>query len=334
MSEPTGLPGSQRPSPSTPHWGDKILSATASASEPTGLPGHHPAPPAPAQRPAPVDQPIPSPKTPHQTLREHPAYHQLSQRPALPAAKRALAWVTRVLRSDDVAARVAQAAVGAQRPVTTGRRIVVVGATGGAGATTVSVGLARTLGAIRNAPVALVAAGGSPTLEARVDVAALPARYTDAPAPDFSSQLATMTQSGQLSITRPKNDVAELARGLGRFFSVTIVDAGCHPNPQLVREAHLVLIVASADAPGEVAALNSTEPSWPASITVFVPRLPGRLGRFPRQPLRERKTPGKYIPYDRHLAAGAALHLRLAAEHTQVAFGELAAATMHPESSP
>jgi hypothetical protein len=34
------------------------------------------------------------------------------------------------------------------------------------------------------------------------------------------------------------------------------------------------------------------------------------------------------IPYDRHIAGGAALRLNLASEETQVALGELAAAAM------
>ena len=110
--------------------------------------------------PHPTTSPHESPPTqqPHEgepqkpTLRDHPDYARLSKRNAVPGWRRALGWFTRIFRSDDVASRVTRASAGPERPVTTGRRLVVLGASGGTGTTSVAVGLARTLAAVRNAP--------------------------------------------------------------------------------------------------------------------------------------------------------------------------------------
>ncbi|PIE97495.1 MAG: hypothetical protein CR979_03935, partial [Propionibacterium sp.] len=162
------------------------------------------------------------------SFRNHPQYLKLSNRHAIPGWRRFFSWFIRVFRSDDIASRVAQASVGAQRPVTTGRRIIIVGASGGVGVTSVAVGLARTLTAIRNAPIALICADSSDDLSARLNIETIPRPETDLPADNFADQLAKMAQSGQLSVARPRRDLAAMARGLGRFFPVTIVDAGQH----------------------------------------------------------------------------------------------------------
>ena len=229
-----------------------------------------------------------------------------------------------------------RAAAGAQRPVTTGRRVVVVGASGGVGTTSIATGLARTLTAVRNAPVALMAIDEGDDLASRLDVPSISPARSDLPAADFAGQLSTMTESGRVAAIRPHEDAAAMARGLGRFFAVTVVDAGRHPSTQLTTEAHAVVIVASANAAGATAAtrtaaeLRSAGVRDEAVMTVLLPRLPGdetaRHARF----LREAGITTFALPHDRHLAGGAALHLRLAAENTQVVLGELAAAIMIP----
>lgn len=286
-------------------------------------------------RPSPSQQPHEDePSTP--TLRDHPDYARLSKRHALPGWRRFLSWFARIFRSDDVASRVTRAAAGAQRPVTTGRRVVVVGASGGVGTTSIATGLARTLTAVRNAPVALMAIDEGDDLASRLDVPSISPARSDLPAADFAGQLSTMTESGRVAAIRPHEDAAAMARGLGRFFAVTVVDAGRHPSTQLTTEAHAVVIVASANAAGATAAtktaaeLRSAGVRDEAVMTVLLPRLPGdetaRHARF----LREAGITTFALPHDRHLAGGAALHLRLAAENTQVVLGELAAAIMIP----
>ena len=292
-------------------------------------PSASPSRPSPSQWPHEDD-----PSTP--TLRDHPDYARLSKRHALPGWRRFLSWFTRIFRSDDVASRVTRAATGAQRPVTTGRRVVVIGASGGVGTTSIATGLARTLTAVRNAPVALMAIDEGDDLASRLDVPSISPARSDLPAADFAGQLSTMTESGRVAAIRPHEDAAAMARGLGRFFAVTVVDAGRHPSTQLTTEAHAVVIVASANAAGATAAtrtaaeLRSAGVRDEAVMTVLLPRLPGdetaRHARF----LREAGITTFALPHDRHLAGGAALHLRLAAENTQVVLGELAAAIMIP----
>ena len=270
------------------------------------------------------------------SLRSHREYEHLSGRHAVPRWRRFFTWFARVFRSDDTASRVARASAGAQRPVTTGRRIVIVGASGGVGSTSVATGLAMTLAAVRNALVAFVAAGASDDLEARLNIAPLPRASSDLPTNSFDNQLAGMSvpQNGRLAAVRPHSDTAAMSRSLGRYFAITVVDAGREPSEQLVREAHALVVVGSASASGEAAAVRCAARlrgagANPQTILVaLIPRTPREKPGPPAQRLRALGLPAAVIPYDRHIAGGAALRLNLASEETQVALGELAAAAM------
>ena len=300
-------------------------------------------PPSPSRLATTLYQPQPTRK-PHEselqrpTLRDHPDYARLSKRNAVPGWRRALDWFIRIFRSDDVASRVTRASAGAQRPVTTGRRLVVLGASGGTGTTSVTVGLARTLAAVRNAPTALMVIDDNDDLSSRMDVAPIPPARSDLPAADFAAQMSAMTESGRVAVTRPHRDAAAMARGLGRFFAVTVIDAGQHPPAQLTAEAHAVVIVASASAAGTTAVTRTTAELHTAGmnpnaiLVVLVPRLPGDEVTRHAQHLRSSGIATFVLPHDRHIAGGAALHLRLTAEKTQVVLGELAAATMQSPS--
>ena len=289
---PAGFPlaAPPQPAPPTPQAQPRSQQPwPASQPQPAGhsweqTPGRVLSPP-----PHPTTSPHEPPPTqqPHEgepqkpTLRDHPDYARLSKRNAVPGWRRALGWFTRIFRSDDVASRVTRAAAGAQRPVTTGRRVVVVGASGGVGTTSIATGLARTLTAVRNAPVALMAIDEGDDLASRLDVASISPAHSDLPAADFAGQLSTMTESGRVAAIRPHEDAAAMARGLGRFFAVTVVDAGRRPPAQLTTEAHAVVIVASANAAGATAAtrtvaeLRSSGVRDEAVMTVLLPRLPG-----------------------------------------------------------
>lgn len=270
------------------------------------------------------------------SLRSHREYEHLSGRHAVPRWRRFFTWFARVFRSDDTASRVARASAGAQRPVTTGRRIVIVGASGGVGSTSVATGLAMTLAAVRNALVAFVTSGASDDLEARLNIAPLPRASSDLPTNSFDNQLAGMSvpQNGRLAAVRPHSDTAAMSRSLGRYFAITVVDAGREPSEQLVREAHALVVVGSASASGEAAAVRCAARlrgagATPQTILVaLIPRTPREKPGPPAQRLRAFGLPAAVIPYDRHIAGGAALRLNLASEETQVALGELAAAAM------
>ncbi len=270
------------------------------------------------------------------SLRSHREYEHLSGRHAVPRWRRFFTWFARVFRSDDTASRVARASAGAQRPVTTGRRIVIVGASGGVGSTSVATGLAMTLAAVRNALVAFVTSGASDDLEARLNIAPLPRASSDLPTNSFDNQLAGMSvpQNGRLAAVRPHSDTAAMSRSLGRYFAITVVDAGREPSEQLVREAHALVVVGSASASGEAAAVRCAARlrgagANPQTILVaLIPRTPREKPGPPAQRLRAFGLPAAVIPYDRHIAGGAALRLNLVSEETQVALGELAAAAM------
>lgn len=298
----------------------------------------------PAQNPLPLHPPqtVATPPLAQATpmasgsLRSHREYEHLSGRHAVPRWRRFFTWFARVFRSDDTASRVARASAGAQRPVTTGRRIVIVGASGGVGSTSVATGLAMTLAAVRNALVAFVASGASDDLEARLNIAPLPRASSDLPTNSFDNQLAGMSvpQNGRLAAVRPHSDTAAMSRSLGRYFAITVVDAGREPSEQLVREAHALVVVGSASASGEAAAVRCAARlrgagATPQTILVaLIPRTPREKPGPPAQRLRAFGLPAAVIPYDRHIAGGAALRLNLASEETQVALGELAAAAM------
>ncbi len=346
---PAGLPlvPPPRPAPSMPQpqqWTQQPQQASQPQS--TGhswgqTPGRFP--PSPSRPSTTPYQPQPT-RQPHEselqrpTLRDHPDYARLSKRNAVPGWRRTLDWFTRIFRSDDVASRVTRASAEAQRPVTTGRRLVVLGASGGTGTTSVTVGLARTLAAVRNAPTALMIIDDNDDLSSRLDVAPIPPARSDLPAADFAAQMSAMTESGRVAVIRPHKDAAAMARGLGRFFAVTVIDAGQHPPAQLTAEAHAVVIVASASAAGTTAVtrtaaeLHTAGMNPKAILVVLVPRLPGDEVTRHAQHLRSSGITTFVLPYDRHIAGGAALRLRLTAEKTQVVLGELAAAMMQSPS--
>lgn len=95
----------------------------------------------------------------------------LRTRPAESALHRVLAGSADLFRGDDYPQRLAEAAAGTQLPVTTGRRIAVVGTRGGAGKTTVAALLARIYAAMRTDTVAAVdLAPGAGTLGLRLGV--------------------------------------------------------------------------------------------------------------------------------------------------------------------
>ena len=95
----------------------------------------------------------------------------LRTRPAQSPLHRLLAGSADLFRGDDYPQRLAEQAAGTQLPVTTGRRIALVGTRGGAGKTTVAALLARIYAAMRADTVAAVdLAPGTGTLGLRLGV--------------------------------------------------------------------------------------------------------------------------------------------------------------------
>lgn len=95
----------------------------------------------------------------------------LRTRPAESALHRVLTGSAHLFQGDDYPQRLAEAAAGTQRAVTTGRRIAVVGTRGGAGKSTAAALLARVYAAMRADAVAAVdLAPGAGTLGLRLGV--------------------------------------------------------------------------------------------------------------------------------------------------------------------
>ncbi|WAP51109.1 hypothetical protein OL239_14640 [Arthrobacter sp. ATA002] len=127
-----------------------------------------------------------------------PIRRLLRTRPAESVLHRALADTAYLFRGDDYPQRLAEAAAGTQVPVTTGRRIAVVGTRGGAGRSTVAALLARIYAAMRADTVAAVdLAPGAGTLALRLGVPHAPPLETaaarlQAEAPDSLHGLAAL----------------------------------------------------------------------------------------------------------------------------------------------
>ncbi|WP_104104505.1 hypothetical protein [Arthrobacter sp. 08Y14] len=127
-------------------------------------------------------------------------------RPAESGLRRVLTGSADLFRGDDYPRRLAEAAAGSQLPVTTGRRIAVVGSRGGAGRTTSAALLARIYAAMRADAVAAVDnAPESGTLGFRLGVPDAPsleavAARMDADPPATMAQLA-----GLLAVAGPAN---------------------------------------------------------------------------------------------------------------------------------
>lgn len=145
-------------------------------------------------------------------------------RPAESSLLRVLAGSAGLFRGDDYPQRLAEAAAGTQLPVTTGRRIAVVGSRGGAGKTTAAALLARVYAALRADAVAAVDnAPESGTLGFRMGVPGAPsldavAARCGPAAPDSLRELAALlTVAGQANL---------LVTGRRRPRSWTVVGSG------------------------------------------------------------------------------------------------------------
>lgn len=130
----------------------------------------------------------------------------LRTRPAESALHRILAGSADLFRGDDYPQRLADAAAGAQRAVTTGRRIAVVGTRGGAGRTTAAALLARIYAAMRaDVVAALDLAPAAGTLGLRLGVPHAPpleaaAARLETGTPDSLRGLAAL-----LTVAEPAN---------------------------------------------------------------------------------------------------------------------------------
>lgn len=263
---------------------------------------------------------------------------------------------TDLFRSDVYVEALTRAAAGTQAPVTTGRRIAVVGSRGGSGKTTTAALLARVFSAMRSDTIAAVDAGtGLGTLSLRLGldwaptVADLAAAGPVGTVGELSLLMGTaqanllVTGSGAGRLTEPPfagtgaDNATRVARTVSRFCPVTVYDCGTGmefaPTRWALDQAHAALFVTPATVAGVEDALAVTY-RWPEAgepghvpLLVVVVSVDDRAaldaGRQASR-LSEAGIPAVHLDYDRHLAAGVELDLGLLARKTRLQVSALA----------
>lgn len=251
----------------------------------------------------------------------------------------------------------------ANRPITTGRRITVAGVRGGSGKSTVSALLTTTLAGVRRDPVLAVDAdpdaGSLPLRLGKLGVGVRTAADNGIAQVSAFDQVArhlARTITGvwlwrwALSAALGRQDEAHAAlllrdrvRFLGRYFAVTVADlgAGMHgaANRALITDSHAVVLTGAATLDGVLgadAALRRLGEDFGTAllgrtVLVLTTTVPGPLGVDLRQATDRLRGYGAAVvelPYDRHLALGAAIDQRRIGTGTRTAALRVAAETM------
>ena len=258
---------------------------------------------------------------------------------------------------------IARLAEHANQPITTGRRITVAGVRGGAGKTTVNALLTTALAGLRRDPVLAVDADADAgSLPLRLGPPGVGVRtsadggISQVSAFDQVARYLDRTVTGvwlwrrAVSTSLARQDEAHAAlllrdriRFLSRYFAIIVTDlgAGLHGavNWTTVADSHAVVLTGTASVDGVLgaeAALQrlADEPGGGllarAVLVLSVPS-PGPLGVDLRKAVARLErfgTPVLLLPYDRHLALGAAINPRRIGTATRTASLRIAAAAM------
>ncbi|WP_102157277.1 hypothetical protein [Zhihengliuella halotolerans] len=319
--------------------------------------------------------PAPEPAEPRHVPRsrpQHDAYDAYDDDPIdLPEALRGRArrhgdplWLRllqtlrRAAGSDSFPGDFANALDDCQRPVTTGRRIGVVGATGGAGTSTLVAALALLLADVRADHIAAVDTVGRPSgllprLPAQapagglVALTGLAGRTGDIGLHELRAHAATLpTNLHRLTLDERDHALTDLERQglyqvLSRTCAVSLVELDAHADVQHLH-ALIVAVPAVPGAAGAAASLlarvRAARPGLPVlPVVVNAHGCPAADVRLAEAGLdeqlaasgRRRTTPAHHLDYDRHLAAGLAaglaIDLRLVGEKRRLQVATLAA---------
>ncbi|ALG14566.1 chromosome partitioning protein [Kibdelosporangium phytohabitans] len=243
---------------------------------------------------------------------------------------------------------------GVQAPVTTGRRVAVTSARGGAGKTAVSALVGSVFAARRADPVVAV--------DAAPETGSLAWRLGTQP----RGTLAELAQGLMAASSRNLADVARLlprtpsglwvvpggsagqrtiardvTRALSRLFAVAVLDCGTGmqlpETTEVLADAHAVLVVTPATPDGvssTVSALSGVQPGALQRVVIALnatdPHGHATLKSGPaREAFQRMGVPVVELPYDRHVAAGAVIDPGKIAETTFVAAANLAAWALH-----
>ncbi|MBD8043023.1 hypothetical protein H9638_04275 [Arthrobacter sp. Sa2BUA2] len=293
----------------------------------------------------------------------------LRTRPAEGPARRVFQQAADMFRGDDYPQSLAEAAAGVQQPVTTGRRIAVIGSRGGAGRTTAAALLARTFASLRADAAAAVDLTEAGTLALRLgapeapplDAAAarlgrtIPGSLADlrgfVTSPGPENLLVTGRRAFPGTQTATDDDALHLSRVLSRYCPVTLFD--CPPGlggltgqrdqvRWALQEAHLALYVTPASVAGLDDAALAAE-LWrrdPALtgvpllvlLTRTSPRSPFNLAAEARR-LSRSGVDTAVLGYDAHLAAGVEIQPRLLSRAARLQGTQLAAHVLSAASA-
>lgn len=363
-AEPVAVGGPPAPAPVQPAAGSAPPAAppTPPGPGPATTPAGHPGT-APARAPQLPPQARPASRVPTATpLSVTTVAPELAQAQGRSlsgdsAARRTGAALRKLVGSSaarevEIATRVAR---DIQQPVSGGRQIVVTSIRGGAGKTTVSALLGRTLEHYRRDPVL--------TLEADPALGTLPVRL-GAPAVrwtcgdlarivDPSTQLTDVTgylvqlpdggwllpgSQGRVGTRLDPADYGSVVVALRRFFAMTVVDCETLPS-ELARAAlaaaHARVLVAPATLEGVTSTRSVLDwmaglPSplmLPGTVVVLAAHSPHMTIDLDAAAAHLRLEGVRVLPlpYDRHLAAGGVIRTSLLGRATREAAGELAA---------
>ena len=250
--------------------------------------------------------------------------------------------VTDAVTSGALSERLIRASADVEAPITTGRRIVVLGTAGGAGTTTVTAVLAKLLGSIRQeAVMAVDATDASGTLLRRLGatsaapLSVLMQQFRTQPVRTLPDATANTATCGNQVFAAARTDVPSLADSpltlaewtdvsstMSRFMAVSIVDAGASPLSRharsLLETAHAVVLVSP---PGEDEALRRQ--SVQDTLAADFPHLQ-QVALTVQSRAQGTASGDGILPFDRHLAGGGALQLSRLGSRTRIAATEAA----------
>lgn len=313
------------------------------AANPTAPRNAESAPHANVPAPAPIPSPGPPPSAPAAAAR--PLKTRRNGGDSL--WERVRFEVTDAITSGALSERLIRGCAAVEAPITTGRRLVVLGTAGGAGTTTITAVLAKLLGSIRQEPIMALDA---------TDQAGDLLRHLGAPGPAVMSALMHQFQTrpvrslpeattnaaacGNQVFAADRHNVPAVADSpinprewtdvsstLSRFMAVTLVDAGNAPLSRhaaaLLETAHAVVLVSP---PGEHAAAKLA--SIQATLTGAFPDVQQLEVTVRSRDGHDRGLADRALPFDRHLAGGGALQLSRLGSRTRIAATEIAGAAL------
>ncbi|GAB78788.1 hypothetical protein AUCHE_16_02130 [Austwickia chelonae NBRC 105200] len=238
-----------------------------------------------------------------------------------------------------------------QRPMSTGRRIAVVSAAGGCGATSISVALGAIMSELRADRIALV--GASP------DRGSMSRRLGEAHAVHLEELLSQedSVQLGQAgvdllgvaarfaAVLPPAESMVpavagDLVESLSRTRAVTVVDLGCaRPDSgaaMILRDVHAAAVVTAPSLDGVEscrATLDRLRRGGVSTlriraVVVETGRRTGMSAETAAQQLSDTGVPVLTSPEDPHLATGGPIDIGMLSESTQMALTVLAASLL------